>query len=441
MEAKEKLLHIVTFGCQMNKFDSERIAGLMNSTGYKLTDEISNSNLVIFNTCCVRQHAEQRLYGRIGELKRIKKEKPELLIAVGGCLAQSEGKKIQQKFPHVDIIFGTHNFANLPEMVERAKNAKSSFCEIANSSALSSEDLKCAIRKNKYHAWVPVAKGCNNFCSYCIVPYVRGKERSYLKEDILNYAKNLASDGVIEITLLGQNVNSYGSDIYGKSEFASLLKEINSVDGIERVRFVTSHPKDLTDEIIESIADCSKICEHVHLPVQSGSDNVLKLMNRKYTRKHYLGLVNKIRENIKDVSVTTDIIVGFPGETDDDFKETLKIVEEARFDQAFTFLYSPRKGTKAEVMENQVSREVKADRFNKLLSLQNQISLEENRKYVGRVMEVLVEGSSKKDSNILSGRTRNYKVVNFKGSPDSVHKRIEVKIEEAFTWFLRGSDI
>ncbi|MBI4744449.1 MAG: tRNA (N6-isopentenyl adenosine(37)-C2)-methylthiotransferase MiaB [Actinobacteria bacterium] len=424
----------------MNKFDSERIAGLMSATGYRLTNEVNSSNLVIFNTCCVRKHAEQRLYGRIGELKRLKKNNPNLKIAVGGCLAQSEGRKIQEKFPYVDIVFGTHNLNDLPQLVEKAlvENTKSSLCE-TSSSVLDSKDLECVIRKDKHHAWVPITIGCNNSCSYCIVPYVRGKERSYPKEDIFEFVRNLSLDGAVEITLLGQNVNSYGNDIYGKPEFSSLLKEISGIDGIKRVRFTTSHPKDLTDEIIDNVSRYPNICEHIHLPVQAGSDRVLKLMNRKYTKDYYLGLVEKIRKNIQDVSITTDIIVGFPGETEDDFKETLEVVEKSRFDQAFTFIYSSRKGTKAETMKDEVKYEVKAERFNRLLCLQNQISLEENKKYLGRTLEVLVEGSSKKDSNILSGRTRNNKVVNFEGSFDLAHKLVDVKIEEAFTWFLKGS--
>jgi len=421
----------------MNKHDSEKIAGLLVEKGHEPVDNIELADLIIFNTCSVREHAAQRLYSRVSALKPLKEKRPDLIIAVGGCLAQQEGRKIQKKLPFVDLVFGTHNLSHLPELIDQARLG-SNVCEILTESNGMLTHLP-SFRKDWWRAWLAVTIGCDNFCTYCIVPYLRGRERSREKREILAEVERLAQEGVKEITLLGQNVNSYGRDLYRSGQFASLLQEIDRIEGIERIRFLTSHPRDLSDEIIEAVAVGKKICEHFHLPVQAGSDRILELMNRGYTQEHYLNLIDKIRENIPSVSITTDIIVGFPGETEEDFRETLKVVERARFDQAFTFLFSPREGTPAAKINNQVPQEVKNRRFKELLELQNRISLERNLPYKGKKVEVLVEGPSKKEARLLSGRTRTNKLVHFFGSFSSPGDLVEVEIEEAHTYYLKGS--
>jgi tRNA-2-methylthio-N6-dimethylallyladenosine synthase len=435
-----KKFHITTFGCQMNKHDSERMSGLLGSHGYEQTDNPENAQILIFNTCAVRGNAENRFFGNLNNLRNRKKHEPGLIIAVGGCSAQKEREHIFKNAPHVDIVFGTLNMPDLAQMIESVERTRESICGISEKIEIMPTTLPSQ-REEAHHAWVPIIIGCNNFCSYCIVPYTRGREVSRSREDILDDVRKLVADGVIEITLLGQNVNSYGQDLYGNansSHFARLLEDLNNVEGLRRVRFMTSHPKDLTDDTIEAIARGSKICKHIHLPVQAGSDRILKIMNRKYTKAKYLETVEKIYGAIPGASLTSDIMVGFPGETEDDFLETLDVVEKARYDGAFTFIFSSREGTPAAKMDNQVPDDVKSERFERLLALQNRIGLEKNNELIGKTVDVFVECTSKKDDNILSGRTGTNKVVNFAGPKNLVHGEVRVGITEAFTWHLSG---
>lgn len=421
----------------MNKHDSERMAGLLTDIGYAQAENADDAQILIFNTCTVREHAEDRFFGNLNNLRSRKKSEPDLIIAVGGCVAQDEKELIFKKAPHVDIVFGTLNMPNLGHMIESVERRRESICEIADKIEIMPTTMP-SLREEAYHAWIPIIIGCNNFCSYCIVPYTRGREASRTLEDIHAEVERLISDGVIEITLLGQNVNSYGRDLYGESSFARLLTDLNGIAGLRRIRFTTSHPKDLTDDIIDAIAHGDKICEHIHLPVQAGSNTVLKVMNRKYTKEKYLETVEKIYEAIPGVSLTTDIMVGYPGETEEDFLHTLDIVEKARYDSAFTFIFSPREGTPAANMENRVTADVKADRFDRLIKLQNRISLEKNKELVGRDIEVFIEGVSKKNRGVLTGRTRTNKIVNFPGSQEFVHSEALIYVTDAHTWSLSG---
>jgi len=421
----------------MNKHDSERMAGLLTDIGYAQAENADDAQILIFNTCTVREHAEDRFFGNLNNLRSRKKSEPDLIIAVGGCVAQDEKELIFKKAPHVNIVFGTLNMPNLGHMIESVERRRESICEIADKIEIMPTTMP-SLREEAYHAWIPIIIGCNNFCSYCIVPYTRGREASRTLEDIHAEVERLISDGVIEITLLGQNVNSYGRDLYGESSFARLLTDLNGIAGLRRIRFTTSHPKDLTDDIIDAIAHGDKICEHIHLPVQAGSNTVLKVMNRKYTKEKYLETVEKIYEAIPGVSLTTDIMVGYPGETEEDFLHTLDIVEKARYDSAFTFIFSPREGTPAANMENRVTADVKADRFDRLIKLQNRISLEKNKELVGRDIEVFIEGVSKKNRGVLTGRTRTNKIVNFPGSQEFVHSEALIYVTDAHTWSLSG---
>lgn len=431
---------IKTFGCQMNKHDSERMAGLLTKEGHVPTDNLKEADIVIFNTCCVRKHAEEKLWGNVGALKTLKKNKPELIIAVGGCLAQKYRENVFKRCPHVNIIFGTHNIGNLVQLLNKTRNESFPVVEILEKPLEPPTSLP-SLREKKWHAWVTITTGCNNFCAYCIVPYVRGREISCFVEEICEEVDSLVRDGVLEVTLLGQNVNSYGKDLYGKSRFADLLKEINKIENLKRIRFTTSHPKDFSDEIIETISASEKVCEHIHLPVQAGSDRILAVMNRGYTKEEYLKIVETIREKIPNASITTDIMVGFPTETEEDFKETLDVVKKARFDQAFTFIYSPRPGTKAALTEEKIPMKTKLVWFKQLLDLQTSISLEQNQKLVGKIEEVFVEGRAKKNLSMLSGRTRTNKVVNFPGRDELINQFIKVTIEEAHPYHLIGKMI
>ncbi len=431
--------NIETFGCQMNENDSERLSGMLSEMGYSECSERKDSDLIIFNTCCVRENAEQKVYGHLGALKKLKETNPNLIIAICGCMMQQKEvvEHIKKTYKHVDIIFGTHNLYKFPELLNTAITTKSTVIDVWDSTGSIAENMPIA-RKDNIKAWVTVMYGCNNFCSYCIVPYVRGRERSRSLEEIKNEVEKLANDGCKEITLLGQNVNSYGKDLEGDLTFAGLLRELDKIQGIERIRFMTSHPKDLSDELIFAIRDCDKVCEHLHLPVQAGSSKVLDEMNRKYSKEQYLELIEKVKSNIPGIALSTDIIVGFPGETEEDFNETLDVVAKARFDMAYTFLYSKRTGTPAAKNPEQVPESVKKQRFDKLLELQNTISKEINDELLGKEMEVLVEGLSKSSKTTYTGRTRENKIVNFKGNPDMVGKLVKVKIEEIQTWSLLG---
>lgn len=436
---KPMLYYIETFGCQMNENDSERLSGMLSEMGYSESSNRKESDLVIFNTCCVRENAEQKVYGHLGALKKLKENNPNLIIAVCGCMMQQKEvvDHIKKVYKHVDIVFGTHNLYRFPELLNSAINSSNTVIDVWESTGSIAENMPIS-RKENLKAWVTVMYGCNNFCSYCIVPYVRGRERSRSLEDIKNEVVKLAGDGCKEITLLGQNVNSYGKDLESGITFADLLKELNKVEGIERIRFMTSHPKDLSDELILAMRDCEKVCEHLHLPVQAGSTRILEEMNRRYTKEQYLELVNRIRQQIPGIALSTDIIVGFPGETEEDFKETLDIVEKARYDMAYTFLYSKRTGTPAAKNPNQVPDEVKKERFDRLLELQNNISRQVNDELLGKELEVLVEGLSKSSKTTYTGRTRENKIVNFKGKPELVGKLVKVRIETIQTWSLLG---
>lgn len=432
---------IETWGCQMNEEDSEKLAGMLRSMGYSVTDNKNDADIIIFNTCCVRENAELKVYGNLGALKKLKKNKPDLIIAVCGCMMQQEevAQNIKNRYPFVNLIFGTHNIHDFPELVNNSMQSQNTIIEVWKNEGEVIEGVPI-VRESNIKALVTVMYGCNNFCSYCIVPYVRGRERSRKPSDILKEVEELAKDGYKEITLLGQNVNSYGLGLEEDINFAKLLRMLNQVSGIERIRFMTSHPKDLSDELIYAMRDCSKVCNHIHLPIQSGSTRVLKLMNRKYTREKYIEIAGSIKNAIPEIAITTDIIVGFPGETEEDFNETLSMVETVRFDSAFTFLYSPRKGTPAFNVSEQVDEDIKHRRFNRLTELLNRISLEKNKAYEEKVVKVLVEGTSKNDDNKLMGRTDTGKLVNIStDNKELIGKIVDVKIMEALTWSLNGS--
>ena len=408
---------IKTWGCQMNVHDSEKIAGVLSSLGYSEADSEKEADLIVFNTCCVREHAELKVYGNLGRLKKLKGQKEDLVIAVCGCMTQQKevAEHIAKRYPFVDIVFGTNQIHKLAELIANAGPAGSTIVDIGEDKEGKIIEGVPVSRENGLKAWVAIMQGCNNFCSYCIVPYVRGRERSRRKEDILYEIEGLAREGFKEITLLGQNVNSYGKGLEGGTDFASLLREIDRIRGIERIRFMTSHPKDLCDNLIYAIRDCEKVCEHIHLPFQAGSNKILQRMNRKYTKEQYLELARRIKANVPGISITTDIIVGFPGESEQDFLHTLDVVERVRFDSAFTFLYSKRKGTPAGMMEGHVPDQVKRERLKRLLDLTESITAENNLKLKGKTFEVLVEGISKTRSGRLTGRTRTNKIVHFEG--------------------------
>lgn len=438
--AKElKKYTISTFGCQMNENDSERLAGMLMEMGYMETENTDESDLIIFNTCCVRENAELKVYGHLGALKKLKEKKPELIICVCGCMMQQPDvvAHIKKSYRHVDLIFGTHNLYKFPELMYTAVQEKKTVIDIWESTGSIAEDMPIE-RKDGVKAWVTVMYGCNNFCSYCIVPYVRGRERSRSIPDIVREVAFLGQQGYKEITLLGQNVNSYGKDLEEGATFAKLLYELDQVEGIERIRFMTSHPKDLSEELIDAIRNCKKVCEHLHLPVQAGSTRILQEMNRKYTKEQYLELIAKIKGEIPGIALTTDIIVGFPGETEEDFEETLDVMRQVQYDMAYTFLYSKRTGTPAAKNPQQVPDEVKKQRFDRLLEQQNRISKELNDSLLDSVVEVLVEGLSRSSEENYTGRTRTNKIVNFKGDPELVGRLVQVRITKVQTWSLEG---
>ncbi|NMB33984.1 MAG: tRNA (N6-isopentenyl adenosine(37)-C2)-methylthiotransferase MiaB [Clostridium sp.] len=441
IDGKTKMLyHLVTLGCQMNEHDSEKIAGMLSKMGYAESDDAKNSDLVIYNTCCVRENAEFKVYGHLGELKHLKKKNPNLIIVICGCMMQQPEvvKHIKKTYRHVNLIFGTHNLHRFPELLYNAMDSKTFLTDVWDINGYIVEGM-AAERKDGVKAWVTVMYGCNNFCSYCIVPYVRGRERSREIEDVVNEVRTLGHNDFKEITLLGQNVNSYGKDLPKNITFADLIRKINELPGIERIRFMTSHPKDLSDELIYAMRDCDKVCKHLHLPFQAGSSQILKKMNRGYTREEYIGLVEKIKKHIPGISLTTDIIVGFPGETEEDFSKTLDMIERIRFDSAYTFLYSKRTGTPAAEMGEQVLEEIKKERFQRLLGLQNKISKELNGDFLYKTVEVLVEGKSKTNENFYTGRTGENKILNFKGDKNLVGKLVRVKVDSVKTWSLEGT--
>lgn len=439
---KNKLYFIETWGCQMNEEDSEKLSGMLISMGYSSCDNRNDADIIIFNTCCVRENAELKVHGNLGQLKGLKKQKKDLIITVCGCMMQQKGipEEISKKYPFVDIIFGTHNLHKFPEYLNRVLMNDERILEIESGSDEIIEGMTID-RKSSLKAFVTIMYGCDNFCTYCVVPQVRGREKSRKSEDIINEIKNLAKEGYKEITLLGQNVNSYGKGLEEDINFPKLLRKVNEVEGIERIRYMTSHPKDFSDELIDTMKDCNKICNQLHLPVQSGSNRVLKAMNRHYTKEEYIEKINKIKSLIPDLAITTDIIVGFPGETEEDFEETLDLVKKVRYDSAFMFLYSNRKYTRADMMPNQIPDDIKHERFNRLVETVNSICAEINQEYENKIVEVLVEGVSKTDDTKLTGRTNNGKLVNFKGNKNSVGKIVKVKITKPKSFSLEGEEI
>ncbi|MBI5231358.1 MAG: tRNA (N6-isopentenyl adenosine(37)-C2)-methylthiotransferase MiaB [Coriobacteriales bacterium] len=434
--------HVRTFGCQMNKHDSERVAGLLRSDGLEAVPYVDDADVVVYMTCCVRENADERLRGQVASLKAVKNARGgRQLIAVGGCIGQRDGEILLRQLPHVDVVFGTHNIAHLPALLEAAERHRKPQVEILEESTDFASDLP-AEREHPWHAWVPITVGCDNFCSYCIVPHVRGRERSRELDDIVAEAERLRAEGVLEVTLLGQNVNSYGRDLYGSPRFAEVLEAV-AATGIPRIRFATSHPKDLLDATIRTMANVAEVMPYLHLPVQSGSNDVLAAMNRHYAKESYLDLVERLYDAIPDLALSTDVIVGFPGETDADFEDTLDVVATSRVDQAFTFIYSPRAGTPAATMPDQVPREVAQERFDRLVEVVHRSALEKNVPFVGSVQPVLFAGTSKRDRRMLSGRSPHNKVVHValaegEEAADYAGRIVDVRIIEAQTWFLAG---
>lgn len=429
---------VKTFGCQMNESDSEKIAGLLESMGYVPVEKESMCKFIIFNTCCVRESAEQKLFGHLGEMKKLKKIGNGLVIAVCGCMMQQDGMaaKIKKSYPYADIVFGSNSMHLLPKLLHGVLTEHKRQIEVQDRAGDIVEGIP-VVREESAKAYVPVMHGCNNFCSYCIVPYVRGRERSRKPEDIIEEINNLADKGIKEIMLLGQNVNSYD----GGMSFAQLLRKVGECDKIERIRFMTSHPKDFGQDLIEAIRDTKKVCDHLHLPIQSGSSKVLKVMNRNYTKEDYIGMLKKAKEMVPGIGLSTDIIVGFPGESEEDFLETLDVLEKVRFDFAYTFIYSKRQGTPAAEMLDEVPDKVKHDRFNRLLEVQNRITLEQNLLSIGSEKTIMVEGTSKTDSSVLTGRTESNQIVNFKLAGGKQGDFAKVYINDAKTWHLEGEFI
>lgn len=431
--------HIRTYGCQMNEHDSEQVEFILNNMGLVKEDDIEKSDFIIMNTCAIRGSAENKAMGFLGTLKNLKRHNPDVKIIVSGCLPKVDEafEYLIKKNKHIDILMGTSNYNNLPELISRSFYEDSTIIDISDQYDLDSTELNYN-RMYKHKSFVNIMYGCNNFCSYCIVPYTRGREQSRRVEDIIEEISLLAKDGVKEVTLLGQNVNSYGKTLEKYSSFSDLIREIDKIHGIERIRFMTSHPKDISDELINLYGDLESLSNYLHLPVQSGSNKVLKEMNRKYTREDYLEKINKVKMINKSISLSTDIIVGFPGETEEDFQDTLKLVEEVAFDFIFMFLYSPREGTSAAKREDQIPNDIKMDRFNRLTDLVNKIALEKNKKYLNKIVKVLVDEKSKNKDSFLSGRTDTFKTVNFEGDVSLIGTIVDVLINDVGTFSMNG---
>lgn len=435
-----KRYHVITFGCQMNDSDAEKMHGMLENMGYAETGSMEEADVLLINTCCVRETAENKVYGLLGRLRKLKEKKPHLIIGVGGCMTQVEetAKHIKRRYPYVNLVFGTGSMHRLPEMIAGAASRRETLVDDGRPEGIY-EGIP-ARRQNGLKAWVPVIYGCDNFCTYCIVPHVRGRERSRRPGDILGEIRELAEKGYKEVTLLGQNVNSYGKDLGGGYGFADLLRDADRVEGLIRIRFMTSHPRDFTDRLIGAIKDTAKVCEHFHIPVQSGSNRILKAMNRGYSREYYLELIEKIRRQIPGAAITSDIMVGFPGETEEDFLDTMDVVERVRYDAAFTFVYNPRRGTPAEKMPGQVPEKEKTRRIEALIKRQNEISLEKNIDEAGKVHQVLIEGASKTNSDLVSGRTRTNKLVFLPGREEDAGKTVYVKIVGGTLTCLEGEE-
>ena len=429
---------VVTFGCQMNFKDSEKLVGILTEMGYEETDD-EHADLVLYNTCTVRENANFKIYGRLGYLSKIKEKNPDMIVGLCGCMMQEKHvvDKLNKSYRFIDLIFGTHNLYNFAELMYERLSENHKVEEILDGTDKIVEDLP-TIRKYSFKSGVNIMFGCNNFCSYCIVPYVRGRERSRKPEDIVKEVEKLVSEGVVEVMLLGQNVNSYGKTLDKPISFAELLRRVTEVEGLKRIRFMTSHPKDLSDELIETMHSSEKICKQFHLPMQSGSNRILKEMNRHYTREDYLEIVRKLRESVPDIGLSTDIIVGFPGETEEDFQDTLGLIQECRFDSVFTFIYSKRTGTPAAEMPNQVEESVIKDRFNRLLKVVNQISNEKINEKLGETVEVLIEEKNEKLDNYISGRLSNNTVVHVPGDESLIGTIQNVKLNEAKGFYYMG---
>lgn len=429
--------YLETYGCQMNVYDSEVLAGYLENMGYLPAAKEEESDVLVLNTCAVRQKAEEKVFSRLGRLRSLKKMKPHLLIVLWGCMAQQKrvAQRIRERFSFVDLVAGTHSLGRFPELLEKARYANHTVVSLEKKGEREGFPLK---RGHEFKAWVPISHGCNNYCTYCIVPYVRGPEKSRFPQAIVHEVQELAERGYKEITLLGQNVNSYGKDLEQEVDFADILQMLDRLEGLVHLRYMTSHPRDFNEKIIQVIRQGEKICEHIHLPLQSGSNKVLKLMNRGYTREYYLNLADKVAEQLPVYSLTTDLIVGFPGEEEKDFAETLDLVEKIRFDAAYTFVYSTRPGTKAVHMKKQVSPEIKKERIMLLNEIQNKISLENNQQLLGTEQIVLVEGRSKTNARNYTARTRTNKIVHFTSDKNLLGALIAVKIIEAKPWTLTG---
>lgn len=430
IDFKNKKYCVVTYGCQMNLHESEKISGILSGMGMSAVNEPENADVVVFNTCCIRDTAERRALGNIGKMKELKKKNKNLLIVVTGCMTQQNGfaENMKERYQYVDVILGTHNISDLENQIRIRLEKKKRVAAVLDTDGYIDDETTPVTRTSFPNAWVNINYGCNNFCTYCIVPYVRGRERSRDMKSIISECEKLINDGYKEITLLGQNVNSYGNDVPDENvNFANLLREVAKIDGKFRIRFMTSHPKDLTEDVVKAIRDNDKICNNIHLPIQAGSNSVLKNMNRRYTREHYLGLIDMIRRYLPDCGLTTDIMVGFPYETEEDFLDTMDIVEKVRFSTAFTFIYSVRKGTKAAEMP-QIPYEIKQNRIKRLIARQNEITEEISKDYVGNVYEILVEGMQEKKNGYVVGRTESGRLVSAKGDESMIGEFKNVKI-------------
>ena len=442
---RDMTYHVTTFGCQMNARDSEKLTGILEACGYVYEEEESLADFVIYNTCTIRDNADQKLYGHLGSLVNIKKRRSDMIIAVCGCLPQEKSafEKIKNSYSFVDLIFGTHNLFDFPRLLvkvltrENTKGKGHLVSEIWDGTDRIVEDIPVK-RNYSFKSGVNIMFGCNNFCSYCIVPYVRGRERSRESADIISEIRSLAADGVVEVMLLGQNVNSYGKGLDENISFAQLLKQVEKIEGIRRIRFMTSHPKDLSDELIDVMASSEKICKHIHLPLQSGSTKLLRSMNRQYTKEQYIELALKIRERITDIAITTDLIIGYPGESEDDIEDTLDVIEKVRFDGAFTFIYSKRSGTPAASMPDQIPEEVAKKRFARVLDKVQQMSCEMAAKNEGRVLDVLVEDINRQDPGLVTGRLSNNLTVHFPGDPSLIGRIVPVKLTECKGFYYIG---
>lgn len=433
-------IYFLTFGCQMNFNDAELIAGLMNQVGFRKTDLVEEADLIVINTCGVRESAENRVFGQLGRLKALKESNSELLIAIGGCMVQQPqvAEKIKKSYRQVDLVFGTHTIHQFAELLWQTMQQRKMVCDIREDDFLPTEGLP-RLRSQHLICSVSITYGCNNFCSYCIVPYVRGRERSREPQHIIDEIKQLVAEGCKEVTLLGQNVNSYGKGLQPAVDFADLLTMVDQIEGLQRICFMTSHPRDVTEKLLDAIACSRRVCHQLHLPMQSGSSRILRVMNRGYSKEHYLDLVQQIRTKIPDVVFSTDVIVGFPGETEEDFEDTLDVVRQVRFDSAYTFIYSRRSGTPAATMPEQIPYATKQQRIERLMNLQADISKEINQLQLGQIVEVLVEGPSKHEASMFTGRTLGNKLVHFAAEPDQIGQLLSVKIEAASSFHLSGT--